>query len=202
MTRSAIAFRAASKVTQRKGATITVPKPTGTAAGDVLVVAVAARGGVTIAAPLGWTPIVSRLSGDLRTSTFAHAAGGSEPASYRFTLSAKTSAAAVMSSYLGAILPVTTSDGGTGSGATITAPSVSPATGGVLVGAFGIATGATIDPPAGMLETLQAILGTGKAKASVEMADQVVPAGASGSRSALAAKGAPNAGLVLVLIPA
>ena len=201
--RISIAFRDATKATQKKGASITVAAPVGTTSGDVLVASVAALGSANITPPSGWTPVTNRVSGTMRVVTYIRTAGGGEPVSYRFDLSVSTAAVAAISGYSGVAASAVDTSGGTiGTGTTIIAPSVSPSGAGVLVGIFGIATAATITSPAVMLENVAASQTTGNQKVSVEMADQVMPSGATGSRSAIATKAAANAGLVLVLTPA
>ena len=68
---------------------VTITVPSGTVSGDVLVAAIAFNGSsaTTINAPAGWNLILSNSNGATHTlATYYHVAGGSEPASYTFTL--------------------------------------------------------------------------------------------------------------------
>jgi Putative Ig domain len=198
--RISIAYRSSSTTHRRTGTSVSVAKPAGAATNDVLVASISARASATITAPSGWTQVQSQLSGTVRTATFVHVVG-SEAGPYVFTLSTSTSATAVTSAYSGVntTTPVVASSGGTGTGSSIVAPATSGP--GALVATFGIAAGASITQPAGMVENAEAKQKAGKFKVAVEQADQVVPAGSTGSRTATANKSAANVGLLIVLQP-
>jgi hypothetical protein len=88
-----ISLRAASTFDHDTGATggWAVPKPTGTAAGDVLIAIVGAIGAsVTLADTTGgWTLIGSETTNsNINLSAYYRVAGGSEPSTYTFTPSA------------------------------------------------------------------------------------------------------------------
>ncbi|MET1063489.1 MAG: PKD domain-containing protein [Arthrobacter sp.] len=70
--------------------TVTLNKPAGTAAGDVLVASFTADKNPTVSAvPAGWTALVNNLSISSGARTFAYyrVVGSSDPASYNWTLS-------------------------------------------------------------------------------------------------------------------
>src|SRR5437667_1919810 len=72
-----------------RATSLTISKPTGVVAGDVLVASVDAAGGTgtTITAPSGWTSIRRDNSGTtLAKETYYKVAGSSEPASYSWGL--------------------------------------------------------------------------------------------------------------------
>jgi hypothetical protein len=81
------------------GSTLTVPRPAVTAAGDVLVASVGARlsGASTIAAPSGWVLIRRDSSApgyrSLTQALYYKVAGSSEPASYSWSLGARSATA-------------------------------------------------------------------------------------------------------------
>ena len=82
----AITFRGASSAANATATTLVLPKPAGVVAGDVLLAAVAARGGPAITPPAGWTLVRLDANGStLRQAIYVHMAGASEPASYTFT---------------------------------------------------------------------------------------------------------------------
>ncbi|MGP4033284.1 PKD domain-containing protein [Pseudarthrobacter sp. 1C304] len=68
---------------------VTLNKPAGTAAGDVLVASFTADKNPTATAPAGWTAIVNNLSISSGARAFAYyrVVGASDPASYTWTLS-------------------------------------------------------------------------------------------------------------------
>lgn len=71
--------------------TYTVNKPTGTAAGDVLVAVIANVGAATFTPPSGWTSIETEAADSaVRIGAWYKVAGGSEPSSYAWSLSTTT----------------------------------------------------------------------------------------------------------------
>jgi fibronectin type 3 domain-containing protein len=100
--------------------------------------------------------------------------------------------------------PTTPVDAGLGqpnaSSAQIVAPSVAATDNAVLVTISGIVTTASITPAAGMSEAGEISLGSGKSKATTEVADQLLgTAGATGTRTATATKPAVNVGTSIAL---
>jgi sialidase-1 len=74
------------KISGADRSTLSVTKPTGTVAGDVLV-AFFTRNGVAVTPPSGFTQVYSRIAdtNGLTTSMYVKVAGGSEPATYDWT---------------------------------------------------------------------------------------------------------------------
>src|SRR6202022_337123 len=86
---AAIAFRSASSAETGAGAaTITVPVPAGTVAGDVMLATVDAEGSTAITAPAGWTVVVDAASSMGWRQVYWRVATSSEPASYDWDLGA------------------------------------------------------------------------------------------------------------------
>ena len=84
---STIQFRSAST---GSGATLTMARPAGVVAGDVLVAGIAKHeqvgDGGDIAAPPGWRLVTNpTITDDLELAVYVKTAGGSEPASYTWT---------------------------------------------------------------------------------------------------------------------
>ena len=98
----AITFRGASSAANATATTLVLPKPAGVVSGDVLLAAVAARGGPAITPPAGWTLVRLDPNGStLRQAVYVHVAGGAEPATYTFTLASAQSAGGGISAYTG-----------------------------------------------------------------------------------------------------
>lgn len=97
----AIAYRSSSSASSTTGDSVTVPKPAGAVAGDVLVARVANRGNVTaeMTAP-GWTVVGSTHSAAmLKSVLLTRVLTGSEPSSYTFDVSAPSNLVASISAY-------------------------------------------------------------------------------------------------------
>lgn len=82
--------------------TVVVPKPTGTLSGHVMVAAIYAAGAQTITPPSGWTLQASETGSSAnRVWLYTKVAGGSEPSSYTWTLSATGKNAGWIGTYSG-----------------------------------------------------------------------------------------------------
>ena len=139
---------------------VTIAKPAGTAAGDVLVACLALTGGTVsgTGVPAGWSPIASVTSiANPHVFGYYKVATASEPANYQWTLGSAVTNGAGISRYKGASGP----DGpaSTAAGAATLAPTVPGVTtttpGAMLVGCMGInssSTTNTIDSPTGMAQ--------------------------------------------------
>jgi hypothetical protein len=158
-----IAFRASSQAAVGSGVlTLTVPVPTGTADGDVMIAAVAIRPDTaSVATPGGWTPVATipnAVATNSKLLLYRKTAAG-EPASYAFTLGASpTGAAGGMVSFSGVdtVSPVDVNNGAaTASAVTHTTPS---STTGVidtmLLATFATATSAGFSEGTGMGEAI------------------------------------------------
>ena len=125
-----ITFRSARSAGASSG-TLTITKPTGTIAGDVMIASISVRPNTaTITAPSGWT-LVRRVNNSNSTANslaiYDKVAGGSEPASYSWTFSTSTGAAGGIQTFSGVdtVNPIDVEAGQTTtSGTTHTAPSV------------------------------------------------------------------------------
>ena len=186
---------------------ITIPTPTGTQAGDVLVASLALNGS-TVArtgVPTGWIPIaaVTGISNP-RIYGYVHVAGSSEPASYEWKLNSAVAAGAGIARYSG-VNPADPLDGpasvATGAASTTaTIPGVTTTTANaVIVGGVAFNTSSTtigITPTGGMA-TGWDIGG----KRNV-LADEFLPlAGPTGSRSWVLTASRAWAGWLVALRP-
>ena len=174
---------------QSTSASISVAKPAGALTGDVLVAMIDVAGNAQVSGT-GWALVRSDASGSsLRQAVFTHIVG-SEAGPYVFTLTAAQGSTAMVAAYVGVdrTSPVDASSVGTGSGASITAPSVNAGDRSLLVMVSGIAAAATIAPASGMAERAE-IGSSGKTKLDAEFADELrVNGGATGSRTSTMSK--------------
>ncbi len=188
--------------------TISLAKPAGVVAGDVLLASIDTRGSSTVSAPAGWTLVQMHINGtSLRKSTYVKAAGAAEPASYTWTFSANRLAAGAIHAYTGVdpASPVNASGGQiVASSTTVTAPSITTTVADtMLVAFFATMTNATWTPPAGMTERGE-LIGTASGKySSTTGADAIRAAvGATGSRVATTSKAANSVAHLIALRPA
>jgi hypothetical protein len=200
---------------------LTIPMPTGTLAGDVMVAIVAvAPHSTTIAAPAGWTQVTSTAnpSGSptsMRVVSYFRVAGSSEPAGYTWTFSGTIGGAVGgMLSFSGVDTGVPIDQSGqnaTGSGFSHNAASITTTADNAMLVSAHAFTSSTSDftPPAGMTEVVDATslarpnaLGVGM-EVNIE---QRGLAGATGNRMATANATGIDAGyggaLLIALRPA
>jgi hypothetical protein len=80
------AFRSATSaaVTGSSGTTLTIARPAGVQAGDLLLAQIRHRSTTTMTAPAGWTEIDTITQSVANHGVYYKIAGGSEPASYAF----------------------------------------------------------------------------------------------------------------------
>jgi len=200
----AIAFRAASTGATKSGTTLTIARPTGSQAGDVLVASLDLTGTPVVTAPSGWTLVRRDEAGTTLTQVaYVRVVGSSEPTSYAWTFSTTQVGSGVVLAYSGVdnAAPVAGSSGqANASSASITAPSVDvPSAASRLVSLVGIRVNATITPPAGMTERGEIAAGTGGSKNVSEASDAAVGAGATGSRTSVASRAGVSVGQLVVL---
>jgi hypothetical protein len=203
---AAIEHHGSSFAANATATTLTIPAPAGASAGDVELMAIAARGAPTITAPAGWTSVRTDTNGTvMRQAVFRHVVGAGEPASYTWTLSSSQSAAGGIVAYGGVstATPVDVSGGqANGSSTSVTAPSVTttrPAT--RVVGFFGTGSATTFTAPSGWTERGD-VPSSGTFRATLEAADLTrSSAGATGTAVATAANGAANVGQLVALAP-
>jgi PKD repeat protein len=173
-------------------ATVSLTKPSGTAAGDVLVAAITADfNPTTSAVPAGWTPIVNAVSINSSSSSgsrlfaYYHVVGSADPSGYTWTLSSAVKWGAGITAYRGVnnTTPldssVVTAVDASYSATSITGPSVTTASNGaMLIGGVACDCSSPVaSPPSGWTERWDAAGGQ-----AAELADKVqAAAGASGT---------------------
>lgn len=177
---------------------LAVPKPTGSAAGDVVVVEVLCVG-ATPSAPTGWKRIRNVTTGSLRAVLYRKRLLASEPASWTWNWAAVTRATGAAVTLRNASSDDTTwaiADT-TGSGTAIELPTVSVGlVDGVLIGLAGSAASTTIAPGAGLTELVDRAQ-TGR---TLEVAALANPAlGETGDLTATAGSSAAWIGLQVVV---
>ncbi len=204
-----ITFRSASSAQNPTATTLTINRPGGVVAGDVMVAGIGIRGAPTVATPAGWTLIRTDAAGTYTTQAlYYRVATASEPASYTWSFSKSVPAAGGISAYQGVdtTTPVGVS-GATGQNSnttSIVAPSVTTTVAGAeVIGFFSIGGGNSITPPAGMTERSEASSTAGSNHVTWETSDfSQTTAGATGTKTATATNPHPNVGALVVLVPA
>ncbi|MCK8504205.1 cell wall anchor protein [Myxococcus fulvus] len=169
---SGVALRGSSRNSGLSLASLSIPKPSGTAANDALIARVIVRNNIsaTVTPPAGWTFLRSEQSAfAIRTWIFYRVAGASEPASYTFGLDATTHMAGSVEAFSGVdpVQPIDVHAGQkNGDSASFTVPDVVTGSAGGLAVWYGSqvwpdatcpATG--IEPPLGFAEAFDACLG-------------------------------------------
>jgi PKD repeat protein len=188
---------------------VSIPRPAGVVAGDVLIAQFTADDGPSVTTvPAGWAPVVAPLSVNARATVFAYykVAGSAEPASYAWGLSTPVKWNAGMTAFSGVdagnpfeSAASTASNLGANS-ASLTVPGVTTATAGaMLVGGVGMnSSSATVTPPAGWTENWE-----GTAAQVSESARQPRPtAGPTGNATWTFSTGVISAGWLRALRPA
>jgi len=212
VTPAKITFRSASFAQNVSAGSITINKPAGASANDVMVASIALGGQETITPPSGWSrardPQTSTaldfISGTLHQVIYYKVAAPGEPASYTWTFSAKQNATGGIAAYSGVdtTAPIDVGAGQSNVSSTaINAPSVTTRVADTrVVGLFAVAANASITPPARMSERGE--VASGKVKVATEIADVNWPAIANtGLRTATASSAAVNVGQILALRP-
>ncbi|HTP02092.1 MAG TPA: hypothetical protein VMJ64_12020, partial [Anaerolineales bacterium] len=165
---SIVAVQAASGISLRSNTTanngagstgLTIAKPAGVVAGDVMVAQVVVNSStVIITAPSGWMLIRNTAaSSAMVMASYYKAATSSEPSSYRWTFSATQPATGGISDYIGVKTssPIDSSSGKV-NGSTATASFTQVTTHGandMLLAFVGLAGNTTVMPPAGFVES-------------------------------------------------
>jgi hypothetical protein len=206
-----IAFRSASSNGSSSSRTsITISKPAGTVAGDVMVASIVQNDAVPVSAPAGWTPVrEDSVDTAIKQSVFVRVAGASEPSSYTWSLGGNfRRITGGISSYSGVDTahPVDAHNGATGQSTNITAPSVTTTTAGAMIlHLAGINAEGTISAPADSTERWEntAFNSTNTRDALAESSDSVqASAGATGNLTATATQSGRYVGVLLALRPA
>ena len=206
-----VTFRAAATPIGVNANSIGIARPTGTLANDVMLAAIAVRGGsnTTITAPSGWTLVRRTNNGTtIGVATYWKRAGTpvADPGPYAFGFSASIRATGGITSYSGVHLttPINVSNGGTGSSSSCVAPGVTTTFANtMLVGIFSIAHGnAAFTQPAGMTERWDFGDNAGPNGTAGATDDEAqVLAGASGNRTAVNGNSAAYAAQLVALAP-
>jgi len=139
---------------------VTITKPSGTAAGEILVACLALNGGsvATSGVPAGWTRVAAVTAvSNPHVFGYYKVATANEPTDYRWTLTSSVTSGAGIARYSGASgpdAPATTASGASGLSGTVPGPTtVNPNA--MLVGCMGLnssSTSTTISSPSGMAE--------------------------------------------------
>lgn len=182
-------FRSAASASANASTTLTINKPSGVVAGDVLVAEVNNRGGAAVSST-GWTQIRDTFRGASdHMTTFYKVAGASEPASYTFTSTDPYGKAGGIAAWenVDTSAPVAASSGNSGSGTTVTASGVTTVDpNSPLLFVAGVMDQTTATPPSGFTERWD-IASAGEYKATAESASVLqAEVGASGNKSASA----------------
>jgi MSHA biogenesis protein MshQ len=187
----------------------TVTKPASTASGDLLIVGLMVEkgSGETITAPAGWNLIRrTNESTNVGMATYYKVAGGAEPANYTFTIANGSKWAIGISRITGADTsdPIDVHGGQTGSGSSVTAPSVTTTAANDLVLAFYTNKKAATYTPAGTTTERYDVPNSSGGLPSNMMASFVqTSAGATGNRNATASESEAWVGQqVAIQIPA
>lgn len=190
--------------------TVTVTRPAGTVAGDVLVATYVVQGDTVPATPATWTRIGSgshSTTDSLTIAIYTHVAAAGDPSEWTWSSTAvDRSAAITVAGYTG-VDPIDAVDqaaGTLGTTSDVVAPSITPSTPGThLVGLFSIRSDAALSAPASMsARAATTSVDAGPASAAVTLLHTDEPWGtttATGTRTATAGAAGDNIGVLLSL---
>jgi hypothetical protein len=186
-------FRSASSAQNGTGsATLTINKPAGAVAGDVMIATIDADGAGTIAIPSGWsaTGLYNGVSNPGWSQVVFKVAGASEPASYAWPLGSTRRAVGTIVDYIGVdnASPIQTSATGSGTSSPAVAPSITTTSANqrVLANAGGENASAAFafTNPAGTTDRVEVYTSTGTPREGNDIADFIqAAAGATPTRS-------------------
>ncbi|HZR03370.1 MAG TPA: Ig-like domain-containing protein [Burkholderiales bacterium] len=193
------AFRAATSAVA-SGGTLTITKPSGTAANDVLISSVAVTpSSVAITPPTGWT-LVRRTDNAGPTSNslavYYKVAGASEPTSYAWGMSGASFGVGGIQGFTGVDTanPINIENGqSTPSSTSHATPSITTTVANaMLVTSHSFASSSSWTPPSGMTESFDKANGSANATGLTVEGSRVLlaAAGASGTKTATAAANA------------
>lgn len=192
-----VEFRAATSADNGDlgGSSLTIPRPSGVEAGDLMLLHVAVDGSLAaLTPPSGFTLVREATNGGLRGAVYRKLAGAAEPADYTVALSVPAQASGGIGAWSGvdAAAPIEASSQATADATSVTVPSIAASERGRLVGLFAH-KGADVDPPGGMTERWEAA--TPNAAPSLQATSQTAdePVTSTGPTGARAAS-SPNAG--------
>ncbi len=185
---------------------LTIVKPVGLVAGDVLVAGLTVGSSGAVTAPAGWSTVQSVSNGTAaRTAVFVKLASGAEPASYVFSWSGSAKAAGGVVAYTNvdpASMVAVSATGTNVSSTSQVAPAVSTTGDGQLVvRVWGVKSSGTFTPPSGVSEQIDVTATAGQAVSlSLGHASQSV-AGGSGTATAVSSGSGVGAHVTLALRP-
>jgi len=192
-------------------ASMTLTRPAGSTAGNVLVAGIATNDDATITAPAGWTVLRQDVATGVRQSVYIRVMESAEPSSYTWTLSGSRRVGGGITAYsgvdtanpvdaLGAVLNA--------SGTAVTAPSVTTtAANTMLVQLVTVNAEGTLTAPAGMTEVWEAAspnTTAGNTRDVLASSSEALWAstGPTGNRVATASLPGASIGVLLALRPA
>lgn len=177
-----------------------VAKPTGVVSGDVMIAIVTYDGSADVVTASGWTEIGNANGSDITAHILYKVAGGSEPASYTFSVvNSHAIGAAITAYYNVASSPV---DGfaiqANVAGANMTAPATwATSTAGRLIFIGGVSNNTSVTPPVSMTEKLD----TGSTGIRVYLAEQDLTAsGNAGPKTATIASSSYTSVAALIVL--
>lgn len=162
----AIAFRSQTSL-GGTAASVSVIKPSGALADEILVVDIVTAGATVSAVPSGWTQITNVQTGlTARLFSYWHLVGASDPGPWAFTLSVSGAYSHICACYSGVdtttpLDVAATTVGNNTAGASIVVPAVSPVTANTMLhsGVGEGATNRTITMPTGMTTIVEVTVG-------------------------------------------
>ena len=203
-----ITLRGTSTASADTATALTIARPAGVQAGDVLIAQLAGRNAsLSATAPAGWTLIRrDASSSSIFQSLYWRVAGSAEPSAYSWTVSAATDLGGSIVAYDGVSnsAPVHAHNGQSNSGTTsVTAPSITTTVTNARIVFFGgMGWGWTsFTPPPAMTELHEQKNSAVDVTSTVADATQA-GAGATGTRTAVAGDAGTNIGQLIALRPA
>jgi len=190
---------------------LTLGRPAGTEAGQVMVASiVTSDGSAAVTAPGGWSTVRDdALPGALRQTIYTKVAEGMEPGSYTWTLSGRAQVAGGVSTYAGVDTaePIDADAAALhpSAGTAVTAPSITTSVAGTRLLHFAAVNAeGTLMAPDGMTQRWLAAAPVGATTDALAASfdDSETTAGPTGSRTATATEPGPSIAVLLALRPA
>jgi hypothetical protein len=184
-TYNAIAARGTATSSTSSAATSrSVTKPTGVVSGDVMIAVVTYDGSADVVTASGWTELGSATGSDITAHVLYRVAGGSEGASYTFSVVNSHAIGASITAYynVDTTTPIDNySIQANAAGASMPAPAAwATSTAGRLVFLGGVSNSTTVTPPSGATELVDA----GSTGIRVYVADEVLTTSGNHSKTA------------------
>jgi chitodextrinase len=200
-------FRGASSAANNTSTTLSVSRPAGTTAGDVLLASVSVRGAPTIAPQAGWTLVRLDVNSTvLRQALYVRVAAAGDPGGWTWTFNAAKAAVGEIVAYGGVDsgAPVAAHAGQVNaSSTTVTAPSVQASAGQGVVALFSIARSTTMTTAQPLTERAEVRTTAGTYHVTGVAADTLATTtGSVGAFTSTAPSGAVGVGQTVVLRPA